>query len=338
MNPLILFAAVLAAFGVSTWLAYHFCNPTSRFHILDLPNERSLHTRPTPRSGGIAVLAGISTGGAIIGLTAEGWGILSWLFVSILPVALVSYADDRAGVPILLRVLVHLVAAALLVGGSRFILPPGFASDTGTLLAFLYVAWMINLYNFMDGMDGFAAGMAVIGFGTFAIFGWIHDHALFTSVSLIVCASAAGFLLFNFPPAKIFLGDVGSAPLGLIVAGLSLWGAHAAIFPLWVALLIFSPFIVDATITLIRRLAAGEQVWQAHRSHYYQRLVQAGWGHRKTLMWEYAVMLACAGTSVAIYSQSPETQWVMLAVWAGIYVLLIRGVKIIERDHRRRNP
>lgn len=337
MHPFILLAAVLIAFTVSAWLTYRFYDPLSRFHVLDLPNERSLHTHPTPRGGGIAVLTGVLTGGVVISLSTGGQYILFWLFAAALPVAAVSYADDRAGVPILLRAVVHLIAAALLVVGCGFV-QPGFAPGFGALPAFFYIVWMINLYNFMDGIDGFAGGMAVIGFGTFAILGWMHGHIIFTGVNLVICASAAGFLLYNFPPAKIFLGDVGSAPLGLMAAGLSLWGARAAIFPLWIALLVFSPFIVDATVTLVRRLAAGERIWRAHRSHYYQRLVQAGWGHRKTLMWEYAVMLACAGTSVVISFQSPKAQWVTAALWASIYALLILGVGIVERSHQRRNP
>lgn len=337
MNQLIIFAAALGTFAVSAWLTYRFCVPTSRFHILDLPNERSLHTRPTPRSGGVAVLAGVLIGGVAMSLATGGRDILFWMFTAVLPVAVVSYADDRAGVPIFLRVLVHLIAATVLIVGPKLILP-GLIPGLSAVLTFFYIVWMVNLYNFMDGIDGFAGGMALIGFGTFAVFGWMHGHAAFMGVSLVVCASAAGFLLYNFPPAKIFLGDVGSAPLGLMAAGLSLWGAREAIFPFWVALLIFSPFIVDATITLARRLIAGERIWQAHRSHYYQRLVQAGWGHRKTVLSEYIVMLACAGTSIAIYSQSPEAQWVTIAIWVGIYILLIRRVKSIERGHRQRNP
>ena len=337
MHSMTLFVAVLIAFAVSAWLTHRFCDPWSRFHILDLPNERSLHTHPTPRSGGLAVLVGGLVGGLVIALFTEGQNILFWLVAAVLPVAAVSYADDCAGVPIFLRVLVHMVAAAILVVGCGFI-RPGFIPGLTAVLAFFYIVWMINLYNFMDGIDGFAGGMAVIGFGTFAIFGWIHGHIIFAGVNLVVCASVAGFLLYNFPPAKIFLGDAGSASLGLMAAGLSLWGAREDIFPFWIALLVFSPFVVDATITLARRLVRGERIWQAHRSHYYQRLVQAGWGHRKTLMWEYTVMLACAGTSIAISFQSSKVQWMMIAMWTSIYVLLMRGVESMERSYRRRNP
>jgi UDP-N-acetylmuramyl pentapeptide phosphotransferase/UDP-N-acetylglucosamine-1-phosphate transferase len=198
----------------------------------------------------------------------------------------------------------------------------------GVLL--LFIIWMINLYNFMDGMDGFAGGMAVIGFGAYAIFGWIGGQPLFFIVSLVICAAAAGFLISNFPPAKIFLGDAGSASLGLLAAGLSLWGARDGLFPLWVALLIFSPFIADATVTLLRRLLKGEKVWEAHRSHCYQRLVQAGWGHRKTLLWEYSLMLACAATGLLVTHRSAETQLFALALWTGIYLFLFRAVKWAE--------
>jgi UDP-N-acetylmuramyl pentapeptide phosphotransferase/UDP-N-acetylglucosamine-1-phosphate transferase len=190
---------------------------------------------------------------------------------------------------------------------------------------------MINLYNFMDGMDGFAGGMTLIGFSTLAWLG--RADATFTDVCLIVAAASAGFLIHNFPPAKIFMGDTGSTALGFLTAACTLWGSKANLFPLWIAILVFSPFIVDATVTLLRRLLRGEKVWQAHRSHYYQRLVLLGWGHRKTVLAEYVLMLACAGSAVLAMELPPAGQTWLLVIWVFIYSLLIWGVGRLERCH-----
>ena len=188
---------------------------------------------------------------------------------------------------------------------------------------------MIILYNFMDGMDGFAGGMAVIGFTTLAWLG--RADVGFSAFCLVVAASSAGFLLHNFPPAKIFLGDSGSTTLGFLAAACSLWGSQAGLFPFWTALLIFSPFIVDATVTLLRRLWHGEPVWKAHRSHYYQRLVLLGWGHRRTVLVEYALMLACAASALLAIQLPPADQTVLAGVWIVIYGLLMMAVAWLER-------
>jgi len=195
----------------------------------------------------------------------------------------------------------------------------------------LFVTWAINLYNFMDGMDGFAGGMAVIGFSTLAWLGRVDEP--FMNVCLIVAAANAGFLIHNFPPAKIFMGDTGSTALGFLVAACSLWGSKSGLFPFWVAILVFSPFIVDATATLLRRLLRGERVWEAHRTHYYQRLVLLGWGHRRTVLAEYGLMLACAGSAVVAVHLPPAGQWVLIVGWIVIYSFLMWGVGRLERRH-----
>ena len=144
-------------------------------------------------------------------------------------------------------------------------------------------------------------------------------------------AAAAGFLWSNFPPARIFLGDLGSSTLGLLAAGFSLWGARDGLFPLWTAALAFSPFIVDATWTLGRRLARGERVWEAHRSHHYQRLVLAGWGHRKTVLRSYVLMAGAAASAVAAPGLATWEQWAVIGAWAVVYALIHFRVGLEER-------
>ena len=187
---------------------------------------------------------------------------------------------------------------------------------------------MINLYNFMDGMDGFAGGMALIGFSALA---WLGRADIgFALLQLSIAAASAGFLLYNFPPAKIFLGDIGSTALGFLVAANSLWGSSVGLFPLWAALLIFSPFIVDASVTLSRRILRRERIWQAHRSHYYQRLVLCGWSHKRTVLAEYALMLVCALAAIFALQFSVSIIWIIAGCFA-MYSGLGFGVYLMER-------
>jgi UDP-N-acetylmuramyl pentapeptide phosphotransferase/UDP-N-acetylglucosamine-1-phosphate transferase len=177
--------------------------------------------------------------------------------------------------------------------------------------------------------------MAVFGFGALAVLGWRGNDPGFAGAAAVTAAAAAGFLVSNFPPARIFLGDAGSSTLGLLAAGLSLIGTQRGLFPLWVAWLAFSPFIVDATWTLLRRLHAGERVWQAHRSHHYQRLVLAGWSHRKTLLRSWVLMAGCAATAVAAATKPVAEQVLLLLAWTAIYVLMHIRVNLVEQSAER---
>ncbi|MGA7966980.1 MAG: hypothetical protein WCB49_14020, partial [Gammaproteobacteria bacterium] len=185
-------------------------------------------------------------------------------------------------------------------------------------------------YNVMDGMDGFAAGMAIIGFGGLAALGYFAGEFVFTAAALVVSAVALGFLVFNFPPARIFMGDTGSALLGLLVAGFVLFAQKRGIAPLWVGILLFSPFVVDATVTLVRRTLKGEAFWQAHRQHYYQRAVQLGWGHRNTVLFEYGLMAGCAVSAVAAVGLPISGQRVIIIGWVAVYIALAAMVAMIE--------
>jgi UDP-N-acetylmuramyl pentapeptide phosphotransferase/UDP-N-acetylglucosamine-1-phosphate transferase len=335
--------AALAAFVSSALAARFLASPRSGLlHILDHPNERSLHQTPVPRTGGLGVLVGVVLAGATsaaLGALPVGW---LWIAAALILVGAISFLDDRAEVPRRWRLAAHFAAAGLLVAGgvlwtnldlplAHWHLPAALA----LALTACYVVWMINLYNFMDGMDGFAGGMTVFGFGALAVLGWRGGDPGYASLAAGVAAAGAGFLTSNFPPARIFLGDAGSSTLGLLAAALSLLGAQRGLFPLWVAWLAFSPFIVDATWTLLRRLVRGERLWEAHRSHHYQRLVLAGWGHRKTVLWAYVLMAAGAATAVAaIHMTAMDQLWILL-VWAGIYVLVHLKVGLAEQAGAR---
>lgn len=341
--------SLVLAWLVSLLLSRWFAGRTGRalpafLQILDRPNERSLHRQPTPRTGGLALLAGFSLGLVLV-LLGDGWPSgedgqrLAALLIASVVVGLVSFLDDWRDLPRRYRLFAHLLAAVMLLGagldgGSAWW--PGRAGSPmpawvlwpmGTLL----IVWLINLYNFMDGMDGLAASMAVFGFGALAWLGAVQQAWLFAVLCGLVAASAAGFLQANFPPARIFMGDLGACLLGLFAAGLSLWGASEGLFPLWAAILAFSPFIVDATWTLLRRALRRERFWEPHRSHHYQRLVLAGWSHRRTLLRAWLLMAAAAACAVAGARLSVADQWRLLFGWAVIYLLIHWRVTLAER-------
>ncbi|RUQ37409.1 MAG: glycosyltransferase family 4 protein [Candidatus Competibacteraceae bacterium] len=324
---------LVMVFGVSVLLTWHLSRPDAGLRILDQPNHRSLHQQPTPRTGGLAILAAGLLGNALrLQFATASTFPIAYLLSGLLPLVLISWLDDRHGIAARWRMAVHLGAAAsLLATYVPLINRLEFGELLLALLALLFVTWMVNLYNFMDGMDGFAGGMAVMGFTTLAWLGQADTG--FAAFCLIVAAASAGFLVWNFPPARIFLGDTGSTTLGFLAAACSLWGSVTGLFPFWVALLVFSPFSVDATVTLLRRLWKGERIWEAHRSHYYQRLVLLGWGHRRTVLAEYGLMLSCAASAL-LAVHLPGTGQASLALgWLLIYGGLMWGVGRLERRH-----
>ncbi len=276
----------------------------SRSLPLDKPNERSLHVVPVPRTGGIAIISGIVVAAFCLRAGPS-------LIVPAAALALASYLDDRHALPASVRLGMHLLAAGvfLWLAGA----PPAAALLFVLLLG---IGWITNLYNFMDGSDGLAGGMAVIGFGTCGLAAWLGGGLELGLLAWSIAAAAAGFLIFNFPPAKIFMGDVGSIPLGFLAGALGVAGWLQGLWPLWFPLAAFAPFIVDASMTLTRRLLRGERVWEAHRQHYYQRLILSGWSHRRTALSEYGLMVLCSAVALIGLRQSPAGRFMLLSALA----------------------
>lgn len=312
--------AFLVAASAVAWLA----RGRAAQLALDEPNARSLHTAPIPRSGGLGLLLGIA-GAWIIIAPKLPW---AWWLALALIVA-VSLLDDLRGLHAGARLGAHLLAAAL----AALVLLP---ADTALWLAaavILGIGWMSNLYNFMDGSDGLAGGMTLIGFGAYATAAYLAGSTQFALLNLTVALAAGGFLLHNFHPARIFMGDAGAVTLGFLAATLGLTGWLQRDWAWWFPLLVFSPFIADASITLIRRGVSGARVWEAHRDHYYQRLVQLGLGHRGTALAEYTLMLVCAAAALWALTQQAATQWLVLAAAAALYLAL---ATVISRAWQRR--
>lgn len=228
----------------------------------------------------------------------------------------ISLADDILNLPASWRILAHFVAAAAFVYCGLGLGPMNIAA-LGLVVA---MVWMINLYNFMDGSDGLAGGMAVVGFSAYGVAAVLSRDSDVAVVSFSMACSATAFLIYNFHPAKVFLGDVGSIPLGFAAGSLGLFGWNKGIWPLWFPLLVFSPFIVDATLTLAKRFFRREKVWEAHREHYYQRIVRMGWGHRRTALVEYVLMICVGSSALVALRWTQSMQLTLLLSWTLIYL------------------
>ena len=286
---------------------------------LDQPNQRSLHTQLTPRIGGLAIMAGmlISWLAFLPLISATNW---CWiLFPAIL--MLTSLVDDIYQLSAKWRLLIQLIVSVAFL----IVMLPHQPLWLLALLTLL-ITWMTNLFNFMDGSDGLAGGMGLFGFATYAIAAFLMGNMHLALTNAVIAAACFAFLLFNFHPAKIFMGDSGSIPLGFLAGSIGTYGYINNVWPAWFPILIFSPFIIDATVTLIKRQIAGEKVWQAHRSHYYQRLVQMGWGHKKTAVIEYILMLSIAVTAILLLKQPTLNTVITLVLWAITYLLIIKWI------------
>jgi Fuc2NAc and GlcNAc transferase len=245
--------------------------------LLDIPNQRSSHSLPTPRGGGVAIVLAFTL--ALVFLF--GFGVVTCAeFLAIAGagglVAVIGFMDDHGHIAARWRLLGHFLAAAwgiYWLGG----LPPvrvfGLDIDLGwygQVLAAFYLVWLLNLYNFMDGIDGIASAEAICVCLGAALVYVVAGAAGQAGLLLALAAAVAGFLYWNFPPARIFMGDAGSGFLGIILGLLSLQAAWISSQLLWAWIILLGVFVVDATVTLIRRLVRGDKVYEAHRSHAYQ--------------------------------------------------------------------
>ena len=275
---------------------------------LDRPNARSLHEGAVPRMGGLVVV-GITV--AIGLLLPTGFALLLALAGGLM---LLGAIDDRRGLPVAVRLLGHLAAAA---AAAELLLPA--APVWVWLVVVLALAWAMNLYNFMDGADGLAGTMTVFGFGAYALAAMAADATGLALLAACAAGSALGFVPHNWAPARVFMGDAGSVPLGLLAGGLGLAGWSEGAWPAWFPLLVFSPFVVDASVTLVRRALRGERIWQAHREHLYQRMVRSGFGHARTATMWASAMAAAAASAVAGLSLQKSAQFGLLLAWIALY-------------------
>jgi Fuc2NAc and GlcNAc transferase len=267
--------------------------------VVDIPNERSSHGVPTPRGGGLAIVLVMTAGVVVLWLRSAVRIELLWALVGGgLAVALVGFVDDRRSLSAATRLTVHFAAAlwalAWLGGLPALRLGDHLVSLgwLGYVLGAFGVVWAINLFNFMDGIDGIAASEAIF----VALAGALLNLPLAADpgvafAALVFAAACGGFLLWNWPPARIFLGDVGSGYLGYVIVVLAMAATRDNPVALWVWLILGGAFFVDATVTLVRRTLRNERVHEAHRSHAYQWLARRWGSHRGVTLALVAVNL-----------------------------------------------
>ena len=319
--------ALLALLGlVATWLlTWAIRRYALATQLLDHPNERSSHATPTPRGGGLAIVA------ALLSLTVALWAdhrislpLMAAFVGSGALVAALGFADDRWQVPARWRFSGHALAAAwalhwmapippVTVFGTAFAL-----GAVGIVVAGCYIVWSINLFNFMDGIDGIASIEAITVTLGGALVWWLAGASASWTLALLSACCVAGFLGWNYPPARIFMGDSGSGFLGLVVGLLSLWCGAEAPQLFWSWFILFGCFMVDATTTLVRRVRRGEKFHEAHRSHAYQYASRIHGSHKRVsltfglinLLWLLPIAVAVAlrrldGTTGVVIAYAP---------------------------------
>ncbi len=269
---LIPLVAVLSALGCGAYLGL-----ARHRQWLDHPNERSAHALPTPHGGGVPLLLAWAAGVGLAALLGVDWApAYLWLLGLALGLMLLGLLDDTLDLPVVLRFAAYALCCAL---GTALLLPSGAPLWLLALIA-LALLWGLNLYNFMDGIDGFAATQCLMACGAGALLALVYgggtEYALFC---ILLAASQLGFLAWNLPPAKLFMGDAGSVPTGFLLGGLALWGEVTGDLPAASWLILLAVFITDASWTLVARLIRGENVTQAHREHLYQRLARRSGSH-----------------------------------------------------------
>jgi len=304
-----------------------------RNRLLDIPNARSSHLMPTPRGGGVAIVAVVTLASVALATQGDATALLS-ITVAGLAVAGVGLLDDRRGLSARFRFSAHALAAGVLLAGTASLGPlnvPGLGNWPVAQWAFAWLAivWLVNLFNFMDGIDGIA-GME----GAFASAGLAAcllirpgDTDRSTLACLAMAGACLGFLKWNWPPARIFMGDAGSGYLGFMLGALAVWCHRESGISLWVPTILLATFVCDATVTLVRRVACGQRWYEAHRSHAYQWLSRRFGRHLPVtlgvlivnMVWLLPLALAAAsrpasGGALAAIAYAPLTA---LAVWAG---------------------
>lgn len=305
--------AALAAFVLALVIVRILWSDRFADMVVDLPNHRSLHAEPTPRTGGLGLM--LAAGMALFAFNIGPREIVAPAFL----LAALFFVDDLKGLSVGTRFAAQFAAAA------SFVIATGHPLALAPALV-IGIVWSSNLYNFMDGSNGLAGGMAVIGFGAYAIAAASAGAGDLAVLAAIVAGAAAGFLVWNFDPARIFLGDAGSIPLGFLAAAIGVAGWQRGLWPFWFPALVFSVFIVDSGLTLAKRLIHRENPFQAHRSHYYQRLIRMGWSHRRLALNAYLLMTLTAGTALWLRTASPMAAGLAFATWIAAIALVVAKV------------
>ncbi len=311
---------------------------------MDIPNERSSHVEPVPRGGGIVFVAICLASALIYGAIWER--TLLYFFAGGIVVVAISWLDDVLSLPVWIRFLTHSVTAFLVIYLLGYwdnlyipVLGDVYLGSFGMVVTFLWIVWVINAYNFMDGIDGLMSALGVVAGAGWAVVSIVSKSESVFFLTSVVVTSVLGFLVHNWSPAKVFMGDVGSTFLGYCFAVMPLL-ASGLLFQqvpngFWFTFAVFCLFLplFDTTFTLIRRALRGEKVWQAHRSHLYQRLVKAGIPHDKVTMFYIFLSLFTANSAVwmLLFIGSKDHELVPVVLGLLSVLFLVVAVDIVEK-------
>lgn len=304
--------------------------------LLDIPNDRSSHSKLTPRGGGIVFISLwllVFFLGAVIQFFT--WQQILILFPGVIIVALVGYLDDHFSLKASYRAIAYFCAALLMIVAVRGVSQLHITNNLfitlswfTNVIAIFMLVWSTNLFNFMDGIDGIAAIEALFCLGIGGYFFWIMGGISFAAITWSLAIAVGGFLVWNFPAAKLFMGDVGSASLGFIIMALALIGEKYFNIPILLWFIVYGVFIVDASLTLLRRMWAKEAWYKPHCSHAYQRLHQLGWSHAKIIRRIIAINTLLALLSLFAFYHRNLILPVFLLAFALLFYLYYRVEKL----------
>ena len=334
--------------GIITWVTlFPLRAYLQRCRVFDVPNERSSHRRPTPRGGGLVIVGVVLAGWLLFGIFTPSapWLTVATFALASSLIAAVSWVDDIRSLPARVRFGVQSLGAVLAMmsfGLWETLTVPGLGAIPlgwlGLPVTFVWIVGLTNAYNFMDGIDGIAGSQALVAGIGWALLGWLSGLPILSVLGLLVAASSLGFLVHNWSPARIFMGDVGSAFLGYTFALLPLMmksfsrNEMVSDRAFFTGILMLWPFVVDTAFTMVRRLRMGQNIFTAHRMHLYQRLITLGYNHRSVTVC-YGV-LALAGVMFAVgwsiedpvsTASTPVILLLGLALWVFIVIQERRG-------------
>jgi Fuc2NAc and GlcNAc transferase len=323
---------VLAITLLTSWLLCGiYLRIAQRWQILDLPNERSSHQLPTPHGAGVPLFIALGIGVVTAAVMGENWPPQYYQLLTIAGcLMLVGVLDDLRGLSVPLRFSVYGLSSVLAV---TFIFSPWQDSVTFALLyAALAVAvliWMLNLYNFMDGIDGYAASQCLAACCGAAVLAWsMGPTSSYPLFCLLLAAAHAGFLCWNWPSARVFMGDAGSVPTGFLLAALMLLGEAQGELPLACWLILLAVFVTDASVTLLWRIATGQPFPQPHRLHAYQRLSRHWGGHLPVVLTLIGINVLWLFPLAALVASFPKYS-ILLVILA--YFPLVWGMAIVRK-------
>lgn len=344
MSLVTVLLSILTAAGLGWLLTGLVHRYAIRRSLLDIPNQRSSHSTPTPRGGGLSIVVVVVIATLGISFVLPGQAVIVlWPGATLLAYALLGWLDDHHDLSARVRFLVQLLLAVVVVTVLTMFAHDVFSPTPSHLLLsagmVLWIVWMANLYNFMDGIDGLAAIESLVLSVTIAAWFSLLGGVGIAWLMLATAGASIGFLGWNWSPARIFMGDVGSVALGAFFALTALIGWYLYGMQAFAFVILYGVFLVDATVTLLRRIWRREKWWQAHRSHYYQRAVQSGFSHAQVslavLVLDVLLALLASGLLAGMLSLSAALAAAVVILFVPMFLIDLRGTRPDNDIHAR---